>query len=200
MFGLRCNAWGVAGENWVMQILGEEGARSERFAELYRREYAVVMRYVRRRASADLVDDVVCDTFLVAWRRFDEVPDEPRPWLVGVARNVLATHQRGSRRRDALRERVADAGRDEVRDGDLAEDESGVVAALARLAWKDREALTLIAWDGLTPREAAQVLGEAPGTFRVRLHRARARLRRLLDQPGQATSPRPLSIGDAAHD
>jgi RNA polymerase sigma-70 factor (ECF subfamily) len=75
--------------------------------------------------------------------------------------------------------------------------------ALAKLAPKDREALTLIAWDGLQPNEAALVLGEAPGTFRVRLHRARRRLRRLLEErpePVQPASEPRLRVEETTHD
>jgi RNA polymerase sigma-70 factor (ECF subfamily) len=175
----------------------------ERFERLYRDEYAAVVRYVRRRAPEELVDDVVCDTFVVAWRRLEDVPEQARPWLLAVARNVLGTHLRGRHRRAALRSRlsaqeiVTAGGADDVDRPALG---SGVRDALAELAPRDREALILVAWEGLTAREAAEVLGESSGTFRVRVHRARARLRRLLeDAAGHAAEPS-IPIGDAAHE
>jgi RNA polymerase sigma-70 factor (ECF subfamily) len=152
------------------------------------------------------VDDAVGEAFLVAWRRLDHVPAEPLPWLLAVARNILATQRRGSRRRDALVLRLRGAEplmytpSPSVGDGD-----GRVLEALARLGEKDREALTLIAWDGLTPQQAAGVLRETPGTFRVRLHRARQRLRRLLDEEGRAASTPPAiehrpRIGEPVHE
>src|SRR5439155_83532 len=61
-----------------------------------------VFAYARRRATKDEADDVVSETFLVAWRRFDELPAEPLPWLIGTARKVLANRRRSDDRRDAL--------------------------------------------------------------------------------------------------
>jgi RNA polymerase sigma-70 factor (ECF subfamily) len=73
----------------------------QRFERLFRTHHAAVLAYVRRRASTERVDDAVAETFLVAWRRLDRVPDEPLPWLLGVARKVLATGARAERRRRA---------------------------------------------------------------------------------------------------
>lgn len=182
------------------------GAASERFEEIFLEHHAAVVGYVRRRAPAEAVDDAVGETFLVAWRRLDRVPEEPLPWLLAVARNVLATQRRGSRRRDALVSRLRGAEPlpyappPAVGDGD-----GRVLEALARLGEKDREALTLVAWDGLTPQQAAGVLRETPGTFRVRLHRARQRLRRQLDEEGRAASTPPAierrpRIGEPVHE
>ena len=70
---------------------------------LFQRHYRDVATYVRRRAKPDLVEDVVAETFLVAWRRLDEVPVDARPWLLGVARKTLATQRRsGARQRSLL--------------------------------------------------------------------------------------------------
>lgn len=183
------------------------GAASERFEEIFLKHHAAVVGYVRRRAPAEAVDDAVGETFLVAWRRLDHVPnEEPLPWLLAVARNVLATQRRGSRRRDALVLRLRGAEPQlytpapSVGDGD-----GRVLEALTRLSEKDREALTLIAWDGLTPQQAAGVLRETPGTFRVRLHRARQRLRRLLDEERRAAPTPPAiehrpRIGEPVHE
>lgn len=161
----------------------EDGA--QRLEELFRAHHKAVVAFVRRRAAAEGVDDVVAETFLVAWRRLDRVPaDSPLPWLLAIARNVLATQRRAGLRRDALHARLQASVRTNGAEAssDTEPAESGVAAALGRLSEKDREVLTLIGWDGLRPREAAKVLGESPGTFYVRLHRAKRRFRRLLDE------------------
>jgi RNA polymerase sigma-70 factor, ECF subfamily len=171
-------------------------ARSDRFEALFRTHYAVVASYFARRAGPGAVDDLVDDVFLVAWRRLDQVPAQARPWLLAVARNVLGTHIRGRRRGRALGLRLALAAADEPAlapnlDGP---DVSGTVGrALAALKPRDREALCLIAWEGLAPAEAAAVLGESPAAFRVRLHRARRRFKALLAVPEIRTSP-PLNL------
>jgi RNA polymerase sigma-70 factor (ECF subfamily) len=157
-----------------------------RFEQLFREHHAAVVAYVRRRAPEEAVDDAVEETFLVAWRRLDRVPAAELPWLLGVARNVLATQRRGALRRQSLSWRVAAT---EPNRSGVVDAESGVAGldprlahALDELPEKDREALTLIAWDGLEPQEAAVVVGASAGAFRVRLHRARRRLRRALEE------------------
>ncbi len=155
--------------------------QTARFERLFRAQYPAVAGYVRRRADAALADDLVNEVFLVAWRRLDEVPPSPRPWLLGVARNVLGTHIRGARRVRALHERLA-AVEVVLPEADQPLAGATVAIALSALRPKDCEALMLVNWDGLTPSEAARVLGERPATFRVRLHRARSRLRALLEQ------------------
>lgn len=152
----------------------------DRFEELFRSCHPAVLGYVRRRAPGEAVDDVVNQVFLTAWRRFERVPAEPLPWLLGIARNVLATQQRSRQRREALRQRLA---HQPVLNAVAPEAPEAwtITRALAALSPKDREAVLLVAWEGLSPAQAAEVLGERPGTFRVRLHRARTRLRTALD-------------------
>jgi RNA polymerase sigma-70 factor (ECF subfamily) len=186
--------------------VGAEAARA-RFEGLFRDHHVAVVAYVRRRAPQDAVDDIVGETFLVAWRRLDCVPAEELPWLLAVARNVLATQRRGAVRRSALTLRLGRAAvvRTEPPVGDRLESEVGgrLKTALSRLAPKDREALTLIAWDGLQPHEAAVVLGDSAGAFRVRLHRARQRLRALLEDRTEPARPAPsprIRVEEAAHD
>jgi RNA polymerase sigma-70 factor (ECF subfamily) len=152
--------------------------RSTRFELLFRENYGAVAAYVARRTSADVVDDIVDEVFLVAWRRLEMVPDDPVVWLLRVARNVLGTHIRGARRGRALRLRLATEYLDATTPPALTGE---VGAALAAMRPRDREALMLIGWEGLTPTQAARALGETPVSFRVRLHRARTRFRKLLD-------------------
>ena len=149
----------------------------ERFERIFRTHHLTVHAFARRRVTAEAVDDVVSETFTVAWRRLDDIPDDPLPWLLVVARNVVGTARRGEARRLRLQTRAqADyqaptAALDSKPDGGL------VHAALERLNERDREALTLVGWDGLTPAEAAAVIGIPANRFRVRLHRAGRRLR-----------------------
>jgi RNA polymerase sigma-70 factor (ECF subfamily) len=186
--------------------VSSDAARA-RFEGLFRDHHVAVVGFVRRRAPQEAVDDIVGETFLVAWRRLDCVPGEELPWLLAVARNVLATQRRGAGRRRALTLALGHAavGRAEPPADDCVESaiDGRLETALSRLAPKDREALTLIAWDGLQPQEAALVLGDSAGAFRVRLHRARQRLRALLEERSEPAPPAPtprLRVEEAAHD
>src|SRR4051812_12947111 len=135
-----------------------------------------------RGCDAETADDVVADVFLVAWRRRAELPEDPLPWLLGTARLVLANHARGQSRRVRLLDRLAApraAGTPPAHAG--GRESARVRAALARLNERDRELLLLMAWEGLEPRQAAQVLGVRPNTLAVRFHRARRRLSAALE-------------------
>lgn len=165
-----------------------------RFELLYGRYAPAVKAYVLRRAGTTMADDVVSEVFTVCWRRFDEVPANPLPWLLGVARRVLSTHRRGERRRLALRDRLVET---HDRSGDAATtiDDGSLARALARLSDPDRELLLLIAWDGLSPAEAATVLGIKAPTARVRLLRARRRLiHALANEQSTCISCAPVSM------
>jgi RNA polymerase sigma-70 factor (ECF subfamily) len=150
-----------------------------RLAALWQAYYRDVLAYAQRRASPEVAAEVASSTFGVLWRRIDEPLADPLPWLYGVARRELANQRRSDRRRRSLVTRlslrrasptIAPDAADSAVDGVEAR------AALARLRPDDREALMLIAWEGLTPEQAAAVLGVTPATFAVRLHRARRRL------------------------
>ena len=78
-----------------------------RFEQLYGDYADRVHAYALRRTSPAAADDVVAEVFLVVWRRLHKVPDEPLPWLLGVARRVLANQRRGDARRAALIDRMA---------------------------------------------------------------------------------------------
>lgn len=143
------------------------------FERLVRSTYADVLAYVLRRADRPIAEDVAADVFAVAWRRRESIPAEPLPWLYGVARRTLANRRRSARRSDALtaklqlvppRVSVLDESGDEV-----------AISALLALSESDQELLRLVAWEELSPQEAAAVLGVSVASFRVRLHRARNR-------------------------
>lgn len=157
---------------------------TKRFSELYTALYGRVRAYAVRRVGPDAADEVAAETFTIAWRRFDAVPEEPLPWLYGVARNVVARQRAGVARqaatRDALeRERTASVEA-------LGTDDEALWEAWHRLREGDREVLALIAWEELSVAEASRVLDCPASVFSVRLHRARRRLERLLAQPAGA--------------
>jgi RNA polymerase sigma-70 factor (ECF subfamily) len=160
-----------------------------RFRALFEATFAAVRRYVHHRGvPPGRADDVVAETFLVAWRRLADVPhDDPLPWLLAVARNVARNDQRGHRRYEALWRRLPvpppTGPPDDPPDHDLA----AVRRALDALDEADRELLVLVTWDDLTPTQAARALGCTPGTARVRLHRARRRFAAALDAAKRST-------------
>jgi RNA polymerase sigma-70 factor (ECF subfamily) len=154
----------------------------EDFEALYALHAGAVRGYAMRRCDPETADDVVSDVFLVAWRRRDELPDEPLPWLLATARRVLANHARGQSRRVRLRDRLAAQPTAVAVPAHADRGEPARLhAALASLSERDRELLLLMAWEGLELRQAAEVLGIRPNTLAVRFHRARRRLSAALE-------------------
>lgn len=157
--------------------MADEVPDEQRFTAIYEECRQRVWAYATARAGRQIADEVVSETFAVAWRRLADVPDPALPWLLGVARNVLRDGHRAQVRRESF---AAELRRWAPRaSGDIAEDVAerlAVLRAMADLPEGDREILILVAWQGLTPRDAAKVVGCSPATLRVRLHRARRRL------------------------
>ena len=169
-----------------------DSEREQRFDDLYRAYFARVLAYALRRAPQEVAHDVVADTFLVAWRRLERLPEEPLPWLLAVARKTLANTRRGHSRRNLLLGKLE--ARELTRHSQLSSSDPAlelgeITVALGKLSDPDRELLQLIAWEGLTVVEAARALGQSAATCRVRLHRARRRLAREL---GGETTPEPF--------
>ena len=131
-------------------------------------------------------------TFMVAWRRLDEVPAEPVAWLLGVARKVLANERRATSRRAALTDRVSVLPPPEGDPSDEVADRLRALEALDRLGSWDREALMLMAWERLDYRSAAAVMGCSPSVFKIRLHRARRRLVEVIQVPDPSDAERAL--------
>jgi len=157
------------------------------FDDVYTAHRDAVWRYFRRRSDGDH-EDLTTEVFLVAWRRREELPVEPLPWLYGVARKVLANHRRAGDRRDALAERAA--AHAPASEPDLADAvglRTDLARALAELSEHDRELVLLVAWEGLTLAEVAAALGCRRGAAAVRLHRARRRLRTALHDESGST-------------
>lgn len=171
--------------------LGRELAEV-RFGQLYREQGRAILAYALRRVEdPEDAADVVAETFLVVWRRLGDVPigAGARPWLYAVARGVIANLHRTERRRTRLGQRLAQSLRTELAthrapNGETAE----VLRAMSQLDENDRELLLLVSWEGLTPGEAAKVLEVSSLAARSRLHRARRRLRTLLEE--RETAPR----------
>jgi RNA polymerase sigma factor (sigma-70 family) len=153
---------------------------AQRFMEIWQACAGRVAGYCLRHADPDTAEEAVAETFLVAWRRLGDIPPEPLPWLLVVARNMLANQWRSRQRQDRLAQELARIER-LAAPAEAAEvtalDRVTTLAALAGLSDRHREALLLVAWDGLAPAEAARVAGCSRPAFNLRLHRARARLR-----------------------
>ena len=172
--------------------------REERFNRLHERHFEAIRRYAFRRAPA-LADDIVSETFLVAWRRIDEVPDDERPWLFGVARHVRLNLQRSSRRQHALTERLTGEIAASAPAADQASGDA-VASTLSVLSERDREILLLHAWEELNRREIASVLGCSVANVSVRLHRARTRFAAALAADPRSTESLSPLIGGGAPD
>lgn len=178
------------------QLVGWSRVHDPRaFAELVGRHGAAVHSYLARRAGRQDADDLLSEVWLRAFARratYDSSWADARPWLYGIARNVVLNHLRRQGRPVAL---PAALSVDPWPDTDSRIDASGqwseLCQALRTISEGDREVLLLVAWEGLTPTQAALVLDIPPATARSRLFRARQLLRHHRDQE---SSPRTSSV------
>ncbi len=165
------------------------------FALLYDRHAASIRGYLARRLGADLADDLVAQTFLVAFDtrdRFDAARGDARPWLFGIATMLARRHRRDelrgyralSRAGAAQSWATADHAPAVIAGADAEALTRGIAGALAALPRGERDVLLLCAWSGLGHAEIAEALAIAVGTVKSRLHRARARLQPLLAGTG----------------
>ncbi|MGW2324932.1 RNA polymerase sigma factor [Streptomyces sp. NPDC001700] len=168
---------------------------AQRFRDLYEECHPRVLAYASSLVGRQVGEDITSETFTVAWRRMRDIPAPPLPWLLGVARNLTRELRRRDGRQYALAaeeaQRLISAG---AQVGDVAADvteRAAALQALAGLSAADRELLTLVAWQGLGPRQAARVLGCTTATFSVRLHRARRRLERAVAAVGLSRDAHP---------
>lgn len=167
----------------------EDADRVDRFRELYDAAYPRIMAYTLRRArNREDALDAVSETFIVVWRRLDDIPEGRGavPWVYGVARRLLANQYRSLDRKAGLEKRL----KDDRSSGSGEQSFDLVHDALAGLRSGDREILTLAAWDDLDNGEIAEVLGVSESNVAVRLHRARKRLARELGRLGMHGSPK----------
>jgi len=170
----------------------EQVASAERdFTVMWQQCAPRVMAYALRHVDPAEADEVVAETFLVAWRRFADVPAQPLPWLLVVARNTISNLHRSAYRRSVLQDEMRRVQRlaEPVPAAELsALQRADVLVALTVLSPSEREALLLVAWDGLSAGEAARVVGCTAPTFHVRLFRARRKLRAYRDAEAAATA------------
>jgi len=149
-----------------------------RFVEIYKTHYRPIYAYLRRRLAADLVDDAVAETFLVAWRKVDRIPsgEETLPWLYGVAHRVLMHQWRSSHRSSRLNKRLNSFGLDAPTPPEeliISSWESRqVMKAASRLKATDQEILRLSIWEGLSHGDIASVLDLKTEAVRQRFSRA----------------------------
>jgi RNA polymerase sigma factor (sigma-70 family) len=164
------------------EVIGRSLTDPGQFAVLFDRHAPSVHRYLSRRVG-DLADDLLSETFLVAFRRradYRAVHVEVRPWLLGIATHLVQGHHRAEQRRLRALSRNAPAPHTLPADDDDLSDRLAaqalrgpIAAALAALKAADRDVLLLFAWEQLTYEEIAAVLDVPVGTVRSRLHRAR---------------------------
>jgi len=166
-----------------MDLAESDGARgdAERFERLYEQHFERLAAYLLARVDRDAAADALAATFEVAWRRIAEVPAQELPWLLGVARRVLANARRSRARQAALLERMSSATPSSAGADDDAGAAADLASAISQLTGSQQEALLLIAWDGLSERDAARAVGCTRAAFASRLHRARARVRAAID-------------------
>jgi RNA polymerase sigma factor (sigma-70 family) len=175
-------------------VIAESLTDPARFGLIFDRYYDAIHRYLARRVGWDLAEDLTANVFLAAFqsrRRFRPSGQDARPWLYGIATNILRHHTRTEVRRLRAYGRVPGPAAlqldgDEVANRLDAQGAAAVISdALAQLPEAERNVLLLIAWADLTYEETAVALDVPVGTVRSRLHRARARLRELLGPIGQ---------------
>jgi RNA polymerase sigma factor (sigma-70 family) len=181
------------------------------FGAVFDRHFGAIHRYVCRRVGTDLAEDLAAETFVQAFRSrsaYASEQEDARPWLFGIASNVLRRHYRTERRRLLAYARAGAAAEsgidpDEVEDRVDAEVAGPLVArALASLRPQERDVLLLFAWAGLSYEEISEALQIPAGTVRSRLSRGRARARELLSGLGQERDedpPTPIRKG-VTHD
>jgi RNA polymerase sigma-70 factor (ECF subfamily) len=150
-------------------------ARRDRFEAIARELIDPLRRFLARRTDPATADDVLAETLLVCWRRYDDLPGHPLPFAYGVARNCLANADRAARRQGRVAGRIA--ALDPPRETTDPAADIGVVEAMGRLRADDVDLLRLWAWEQLTPGEIATVLEITPNAVSIRLHRAKERLR-----------------------
>jgi RNA polymerase sigma-70 factor (ECF subfamily) len=180
-------------------ILAASVGDPQAFTSLFERHFARIHRWLQRRVGAPLAEDLAAETFTRAFdrrARFDVAYDDARPWLFGIAANLVHDHQRAELRRLRALARVArwEAGGEDVAAGAVARADAAVAgpavaAALAALRAEERDVVLLVAWAGLDYEEVARATGVPIGTVRSRLHRARGHLRAALDQDTTEDEP-----------
>jgi RNA polymerase sigma factor (sigma-70 family) len=179
-------------------VIEQSWATPERFAAIFERYFGQIHQYLARRVGDKAADDLAAEVFVAAFaqrQRYDTARDCARPWLYGIATNMIGTHRRQEQRlyRALARSnasQVSPSDEDQVADRVSASAAGpALAAALAGLDPGDRDVLLLIALAGLDYQETAQALGIPYGTVCSRLNRARKRLRQALGGANPADDP-----------
>ena len=160
-----------------------------RFEAIFTAHYRDIHRFALRRTDPAEAEEVANEAFAICWAKLSAVPDPPLPWLYAVARKCLANRRRAASRRAGLGARLRGApptgGRDPA---EQFAERDAILRAFVRLSERDREALRLVAWDGLPIADAARVAGVSRAAFTMRVHRARRRLAAELEGPSVSPS------------
>ena len=172
--------------------------REQRFRVLYEQSYGPISSYVKRRVRRDdgSDDDIVAETFMVAWRRLSDVPPPPQelPWLYTVARNLVANHVRNAQRSQALVTRLAieESVVDDKSVG-MSDLELRVQRAISQFSELDREIFRLVHWENLSHDEISVVMGITSRAVEARIARTRARVRQLINaSPSKSIGTTPI--------
>ena len=179
------------------EVMARARVQPRWFAVVFDRHFVTIHRYLSRRVGSESADDLAGEVFRVAFERrgsFDPERDSARPWLYGIATNLVHRERRSEERRLRAVQRLAarpsvPAAEDTFEVVDERVEAEGAVRsvapALAQLPHADRDALVMVVVEGLTYSETAAALGIPIGTVRSRISRGRLRLRELLDVSGQ---------------
>ncbi len=175
---------------------GDSEARV-RFLRLFETHGEKVLLYFKRRTDPESARDGAADTFLVAWRRIDEIPkDKELPWLYGVARRVLSQQRRSSHRGQRLTQKLSGMTPPDVPAPDAVvvrnAEYAAVMDALERLRPRDREVLRLAVWEELPHADIGTILGCSAHAVDQRLYRATRKLARELRASGHKQDKTPL--------
>ena len=185
------------------EVIERSWAEPELFEAIFRRYFGRIHHYLAARVGGKIADDLAAEVFTIAFaqrQRYDVARDCARPWLYGIATNLVGTYRRREQRRYRALARM-DARGVAPSDEDLVADRvsaaaagPALAAALAGLGSGDRDVLLLVAVAGLDNQEVAVSLGIPYGTVCSRLSRARSRLRESLGGTNPAGSYGPAEI------
>lgn len=179
------------------ELIARSVTRPDWFSAIFDRHAAHIHRYLVRRVGPTAAEDALGEAFLVAFRKregYDTERRDARPWLYGIATNLVAQRRREEARELKLREALGPPSHEEGHAERVAEQVSAEAmgklldSALAELTDGDRDALTLFAGEGLSYEEVASALGIPLGTVRSRLNRARRKVREALGRPDTMTA------------
>ena len=169
--------------------MAETVTPEDRFRQLYEQHAGAVLSYFKRRTDSETAQDCTAETFLVAWRRIDDVSEQDLPWLYGVARRVLQNQRRSGGRMARLISRLRGLESPPEPSPELAVirrfEDAELAAALHRMRPEDQELLLLANWEELPHADIGRILGCSAHAVDQRIYRAMSRLTRGLADSGQ---------------